>query len=125
MYALLYTLAIGLHLAGGTLHHALAPTQPQLEQVWQVGYERAWRDRDINGALKFAQRGLGSINNKTVSWLTFEHPRLVAYRDGFNARKQYWPTETMQASRRQLADLADGNLSRLRFHAEIGLYPAI
>jgi hypothetical protein len=108
-----------------SVHPALDPSHADLERVWQNAYERAAKDRDLGYVVKTAVKGIGSINNQTVNWLTFEHPRLTAYRDGFNARKQRWTDDEMRVSKERLARISDGKLKRMTFLATIGLHPAI
>ncbi|HZO89786.1 MAG TPA: hypothetical protein VFB38_15770 [Chthonomonadaceae bacterium] len=100
----MYIMIVFLQFAVLPLHPALAPSQEVLEKVWYNGYERAKRDKSLYGSLKFARRGIGRINHETVSWVTFQHPRLLAYEAGFNARKLNLSEAQQEASRQARRD---------------------
>ncbi len=124
-----HAIALAVTLIAGVLNQALAPSRQELERVWQVGYERAGKESDLKSALRLAQQGIGTFDTgfhrRTVSWLTFEHPRLTAFRAGFTARKARRSEADPQIPDGQLTDLANGRLRRLTFHADIGVYPTV
>jgi hypothetical protein len=107
------------------LHPALTPEEAALTKAWKAGYARAKTDKTLYRAHKFAQRGIGRINGKSVSWVLFLHPRLLAFEQGFNARKDNATAESQANSLRGLSLLAQEGAKTLRFQVELGIYPRL
>lgn len=106
-----------------SVNSALLPPLETLEKMWRVGYERATTDKTLYRARKPARKPLGRMNGITVSWVTFLHPRLIAFEKGFNARKSSLNESEQAASRAALAGLAQDSEKQIYFHGEIGIYP--
>jgi hypothetical protein len=125
MLRLLFSLLFMMQASQTALHPTLTLDEAALMKAWKGGYERAKTDKTLYRAHKFAQRGIGSINNKTVSWVLWVHPRLRAFERGFNARKENATEEEQANSQRGLSRLAEEGTRTLRFHCELGIYPRL
>lgn len=86
------------------LHEAFRMTEAQLTSVWERGWAEGKAGPNPDKAIRLCQRGIGKIRTaplreETVSWLYFLHPRVIAYAQGYLARKQYWGEDEIQRSK--------------------------
>jgi hypothetical protein len=121
---LLLLIVLGMQTAT-TLHPALTPDEAALNRAWKAGFERTKTDKTLYRAHKFAQRGIGTINNKMVSWVLFQHPLLLAFEEGFVAAKLEANAEKQALSQQSLSKIAAEGAKTLRFHGELGIYPRL
>ena len=105
------------------LNPALTPDLPALQDAWKQGYAYAQHHKDLYRPLKLARHGLGKLGGHWVSWVTFVHPRLIAYEAGFEAGKQHLASSQQSASLAALAQVAEVETKQLRFHVDLGIYP--
>src|SRR5262245_52659526 len=103
-----FAFALGLLCATqpATVHPALAPDRPSLQAAWDRGYREARTRSDMDAIAGRFRRGLGSVNGEVVSFLAFQHPRLVAYEDGFRARRRNLPETALAEERRAAVERA-------------------
>lgn len=119
---------LGLNLQGG-IAPGLDVSEEILLAAWDKGYADAQRTRNLDGAMNFAKRGIGKIRTsplreETVSWLYFFHPKLLAYAEGFRARKQYWDDKEKQASRDWLTEMGRAKPRVIMFYGYLAVMPS-
>lgn len=115
--------ALSFVLATQQLNPVLAPTGPQLLKCWQTGFDDAQKWKNSDGAWDQAKKGIGSINNKAVSFLWWLNPRLLAYESGFQARRQYLPEETAAKQKAEIQESASQPPKTLNFRGTLSLMP--
>lgn len=117
--------AISLCLIPQQLNPVFTPTSDQLLKCWQSGFNDAQKWKNSDGAWDQAKKGIGSINNKTVSFVWWMNPRLLAYDAGFQSRKQYLPEDSIAKLKDDLIATAQMIPKVITFRALITLMPRL
>lgn len=92
------------------IHPAFDPGPAVLDQLWKKGFSEAAKKKDDHWIFDKLKRGIGKVRTnvwgqtETVSWFWLWLPEALIYREGFSAKKQYWPDEEVAASKRLLED---------------------
>ena len=114
--------------AASELHPAVNPSAKDLEKLWQKGFDDAKSKKEPWGFVNRLRKGIGSIrtgplSSDVVSFLWMITPEVIAYTEGFKARKGYWSDQEVRASREMIAEIPNAK-PVLTFFGQLSIQPS-
>jgi len=112
-----------------TLNPAFLKSAEQIKSAWEAGEKAAPRDRNPQSAWGKSAKGIGKIRTgvigeATVSWAYFLSPELLAYTNGFFARKKYWDDKERSRALDSLLSVAATVPKRMAIRITLSLQPS-